>query len=459
MLYKEPFVLYLNISVCIILLFLALPSLLNRKEGLKVRLAFFLIFFIVISTCLINLLVLFTENYRLVYLGWINFVLPLSFGPAIYFYVKNLLGSRVSKKILFSQLPGLVALSYGLYLAFADPDVQQKEYQQIIDGDQILYEIINNLTLILTLFYCIKTWLFIKEFKSKHNNSMPMPYKLKIAWAREFIIYMFANVFIFLVLVLILTNGFEVTTMDMDLIGMPAFMLVVYLLIAMRSMMMYKEFEHQYVLAKIESDKQIQDQRLEIARDLHDSLGAQLTFIASVSDGIKRNAGNQNDQLKAKADTLADFTENAIAELKNALWILNADEVRLEDLKSKLLNFITAAGEAKEELQFHFQFNITENLAVQSKWAVNLFRIVQEIINNAAKYSQAKDVWIDINQSGSTLLLKIHDNGIGFDINETKNTSFGFANLRQRISEMEGKIEINSVKNQGTSYLIEITLK
>ena len=90
MLYKEPFVLYLNISVCIILLFLALPSLLNRKEELKVRLAFFLIFFVVIATCVINLLVLYTENYRLVFLGYFVFFISLLFGPAIYYYVKNL---------------------------------------------------------------------------------------------------------------------------------------------------------------------------------------------------------------------------------------------------------------------------------------------------------------------------------------------------------------------------------
>ena len=89
MLYKEPFVLYLNISVCFILLFLALPSLLNKREGLKVRVAFALIFFVVIATCLTNLLVLYPENHKLVSLGYFVFFISLLFGPLIYYYVIN----------------------------------------------------------------------------------------------------------------------------------------------------------------------------------------------------------------------------------------------------------------------------------------------------------------------------------------------------------------------------------
>lgn len=456
MLYRETFVLYLNISVCIILLFLALPSLLNRREELKVRLAFFLIFFIVISTCLTNLAVIYAANYTMVFLGWLNFLLALSFGPAIYFYVKNLLGSQVRKGIWLSQIPGIAAASYGIYLFHAPADEQQLVFQQMLAGDHLFYEIINLLTLILTLFYCIKAWRFIRKVSETKDRHQPVD--LKIAWAKEFIIYMFMNVFVFLILVVVLTRFFDVSTMNMDLIGMPVFMLFVYLLVAMRSMMMYKEFEHQFLVSRIETAKQIQDQRLEIARDLHDSLGAHLTFIASVSDKIKREAGSLDETLRSRTNSLADFTESAIAELKNALWILNADEITLEDLKNKLLNFVKAAGEAKEDLHFHFTFGIQENLIVNSKWAVHLFRIVQEILNNAAKYSQAKDLQIVISQFATCLKLEIQDNGIGFDMKNAENKSFGISNLQQRVKTMNGELQIEAAKGKGTRYLIEIPL-
>ncbi|RYZ49951.1 MAG: hypothetical protein EOO14_20010, partial [Chitinophagaceae bacterium] len=216
---------------------------------------------------------------------------------------------------------------------------------------------------------------------------------------------------------------------------------------------------HQFILARIESEKQIQDQRLEIARDLHDSLGAQLTFIASVADGIKRNAVSGGENLRNKADTLTEFTENAISELKNALWVLNAEAIRLDDLKNKLLNFVKAAGEAREDVAFHFQFSIQDNFTVDSKWAVNIFRMVQEIINNASKYAEAKDLWINASQTGALLKLEIRDNGIGFDRETVKTNSYGLSNLQQRVQTMEGVMRMETEKGEGTNYFIEIPLR
>lgn len=458
MLYKEPFVLYLNVSVCIILLFLSLPSLLNRKEGLRIRLAFFLIFFIVIATCVLNLIVLFFGHYRQAFVGYFVFFISLLFGPAIYFYVKNLLGSQVEKWIFFSLIPGVLSVGYGTYLAFAGPGVQQEVFQKMLAGQHLFYEVTNLLTLVLTLVYCVKAWYFIKRFEKGINPDEEVITKLKVAWAREFVIYMFANVFVFLILVLALTNFSEVTTMDMDLIGMPVFMLFVYLLVAVRSMMMYKEFEHQFEIARIETDKQMQAQRLEIARDLHDSLGAQLTLIASVSEGIKSSPAGSDKYVRDKAEVLSEFTENAIAELKNALWILNADEVRLEDLKNRILNFVRAAGEAREDIKYHATFSIEENVIVGSKWVVNSFRIVQELINNASKHSNAKNVWISLNQIQNMITLEIRDDGVGFERDEMLGKSFGLSNLKQRVDKMGGVIHTDSGKGKGTTCTIQMKL-
>ncbi len=456
MLYKEPFVLYLNISVCIILLFLALPSLLNRREELKVRLAFSLIFFVVIATCLINLVVLHLENYRLVPLGYFAFFLPLLFGPLIYYYVKNLLGSNITKGFFISLIPGIASVAYGTYLAFADSAEQQKVFQQMLNGDHLFYETNNLLTLILTLIYCVKAWLFIKKFQEAKNENQHLPFNPKVAWAREFVTYMFANVFVFLILVLVLTKGFEVTSMDMDLIGMPIFMLFVYLLVAVRSMMMYKEFEHQFVLANIENEKQIQDQRLEISRDLHDSLGAHLTFISSILDGLKSSPTKLSEAVNGKINTLSDFSENSIAELKNTLWVLNAKEINLEDLKNKILNFIRDASEAKEDVKFNFNFDVSENFHLNSKQAVNLFRAIQEIVNNAIKYADASEIKIVIQQQTESLNIKITDNGKGFDYEREKDKSFGLTNIQSRIACINGKINIETAAGKGTKYEIDL---
>ncbi len=459
MIYREPFVLYLNISVCIILLFLTLPTLLNRKEELKVRLAFSSIFFVVIATCIGNLFSIYADNYRMAYIGYLIFFLSLSFGPIIYYYVKKLLGSEVSKSILFSLIPGILAVGYGIYLAFAEDTTQQVVFKQMKDGEHWFYEITNLLTLVLTLIFGVKSWIFLKKSSKTISADGSPTLRLKLAWAKEFILYISGNVLVFLILVLVLTKAFAVPTMSMDLIGMPIFMLFVYLLIAIRSMMMYKDFEHQLELAKNEKDKLIQVQRLEIARDLHDSLGAQLTFIASVSDGLKRNSEHFDAKTKTKIRNLADFSENSIEELKNALWILNSEDIKLEDLKNKILNFINSAGEAREDIELHFRWEMERNSPLSSKWAVSLFRIVQEIINNSLKYAHAKDIWLSLIQKESMLILKIRDNGIGFDPEKTKSHSFGLSNVKQRVEQMNGYLILESSPGEGTSYFIQFPLQ
>ncbi|MVZ60457.1 sensor histidine kinase [Sphingobacterium humi] len=458
MLYKEPFVLYLNISVCLILLFLALPSLLNKREELKVRMAFAFVFFVVIATCLTNLLVLYPGNYRLVFLGYFVFFISLLFGPAIYYYVVNLLSGQVSKNIYFSLIPGIASVSYGLYLAFSDTIVQRKAFQRILEGEDLFYEITNLLTLILTLFYCVKAWVFIQKFQNKNEEYPHSLFLRKIAWAREFIIYIFANVLIFLLLVLVLTHEFAVTTMDMDMIGMPVFMLFVYLLVAMRSMMMYKDFEYQFILAKIEGERELQEQRLKISGDLHDSLGAQLTFINTISDGLKNAPSTAEATVKSKINMLADLSENSILELKNTLWVLNTKEIHLQDLKEKILNFIKSASEAKEEINFNFHFDVLENFNINSTQAVNLFRTVQEIVNNALKHAHATEIRIKMEQEGRNLLLYIADNGKGFDYENEKNKSFGLRNIESRISNVSGRMNVETSADNGTKYVIQIKL-
>ena len=458
--YTLPFVLYLNISVCIILLFLALPSLLNKTEALKVRIAFSLIFFTVIVNCTTNVLILLLENHQMVPVVFMAFFIPLLFGPAVYYYVKSLLGTSVGKGIYLTTIPGIFSFGYGIFLALADSATRQSTLREIIAGEHLYFNLTNLLALIYILVYCIKAWIFLNKLQPGKKDRSFQLIQLKKSWAKEFTIYIFAPVFIFGILhSFVVSVPVGVSTMDMDLIWMPVFMLIVYLLIAIRNMMMYKEFEHQFVMARIESEKQIQDQRFEIARDLHDSLGAHLTFIASVSDGLKRNSEHLDESLKSKVSSLSEFTESSITELKNALWILNNDEITMEDLRNKIMYFIKAAGEAKEDLQFHSQFQIKEDLPINSKWAVNLFRMVQELVNNAAKYAEARDIWIEMEQYDRMLYLKVWDNGIGFDMNNTRANSFGLANLRQRVSDMDGKLEINSVKGTGTTCLIELMLK
>lgn len=227
---------------------------------------------------------------------------------------------------------------------------------------------------------------------------------------------------------------------------------------SIKSKLKQKQLALENELLQEQANAKMQEQRLEISRDLHDSIGSQLTFINSILDGIKSSSSKLDDKINTKINTLSDFSENSIAELKSVLWVLNSNEIHLQDLKSKLLNLIQNAGEAKENLKFRFDFDAKDNFQLNSKQAVNLFRVTQEIINNAMKYANANEIKISVKQSDEILFLQISDDGIGFDLEKSKNKSFGLTNIQNRISELGGKVNIETSEGNGTKYNIEIPL-
>ncbi|RYE56482.1 MAG: hypothetical protein EOP48_07910, partial [Sphingobacteriales bacterium] len=159
-----------------------------------------------------------------------------------------------------------------------------------------------------------------------------------------------------------------------------------------------------------------------------------------------------------KINRLSEFSDNSITELKNTLWVLNKKEINLDDLKAKMLNFINTAAEAKEDLKFNFKFEVSENFNLNSKQAVNLFRAVQEIVNNAIKYAQASEIKIDVQQNDKNLKISIADNGKGFDYEKEKNKSFGLNNIQSRITEINGNVNLQTAPGKGTDYRIQIEL-
>ena len=138
--------------------------------------------------------------------------------------------------------------------------------------------------------------------------------------------------------------------------------------------------------------------------------------------------------------------------------MLNSNEIHLQDLKAKILNFIKNASEAKDDLKFNFNFDVSTNFNLNSKQAVNLFRAVQEIINNAIKYADASEIKIDVQQLENSLTIKISDNGKGFEFEKEKNKSFGLRNIESRIKAINGTVNLETAKGKGTAYTIQIAI-
>ncbi|MFM7896342.1 MAG: sensor histidine kinase [Flavobacterium sp.] len=144
--------------------------------------------------------------------------------------------------------------------------------------------------------------------------------------------------------------------------------------------------------------------------------------------------------------------------MRDTIWVLNSKQLRLSELKSRMLNFIKDAGESVDTIRFQFGFDIHNDVQLSSKQAINLYRILQEIVNNAIKHANAKDISVSISQIENELQIKISDNGIGFDYESKKKKSFGLTNIQNRVQEVNGRLLVESNQTKGTNYSIKVKL-
>ena len=220
-----------------------------------------------------------------------------------------------------------------------------------------------------------------------------------------------------------------------------------------------QEFELISAIALLESQNKLQEQRITISRDLHDNIGAQLTFIISSINNIKHAFKIENSSLDNKLSNISNFTKSTILELRDTIWAMNSGNLTLEDLKIRIYNFIEKAKLAVSTI--HFEFTIDDsiqNISFSSVEGMNIYRVVQEAVHNSIKYADATSIKVDFTKEENYISIKIKDNGKGFD---AKNIVLGngIFNMKKRINEVHGKLQIVSEPKKGTTILIQIPHK
>lgn len=217
-----------------------------------------------------------------------------------------------------------------------------------------------------------------------------------------------------------------------------------------------QEFQLKSAIAQIETQNKLQEQRLSISRDLHDNIGAQLTFIISSVDNIKYAFDLENTRLDGKLQGISNFTKSTIVELRDTIWAMNNDEISFEDLRMRIFNFIEKAKIAREEIEF--KFNIDENLS-QVKFTsikgMNVYRAIQEAINNSIKYANATEIRIDVKSIYSEISIVVSDNGIGFEESEVL-LGNGLQNIKKRIKDIGGNFSLESQVGKGTTIALTV---
>ncbi len=213
-------------------------------------------------------------------------------------------------------------------------------------------------------------------------------------------------------------------------------------------------FRSRYLLkvAEIQALQKIQMEKERIGRDLHDSLGGQLS---SISVGLDRLAKSTMG-----VQPLQEIADKAIAELRDSLWVLDKPSLMIADVEQRINGLFWQYR--KMEISMALSLQVDESLLkhqLDSDRGGQLFRILQEAIHNSVKHSNASQLEIAFKNEGTGMRITTSDNGIGFEPTTAQSDGhYGMKNMHTRALQIGAELNIRSTPGSGVSVSVRLPI-
>jgi signal transduction histidine kinase/streptogramin lyase len=210
-------------------------------------------------------------------------------------------------------------------------------------------------------------------------------------------------------------------------------------------------------ILRLEKEQAVEKERNRIARDMHDDLGSGLTKIAILSE-VAKTQMNSPVQASANLDVISSASRELVDNLQDIIWVLNPKNDSLNSLvlyiKEYTESFFEPAG-----IQYEFTHEGTGvRITLSEEQRRNIFLAVKESCNNILKHANCTGICISLKFHDQLLSIAIKDNGLGFDMKEVGPFSNGLQNIRNRMEQIGAQCKIISVKNEGTTVTLTITV-
>lgn len=203
-----------------------------------------------------------------------------------------------------------------------------------------------------------------------------------------------------------------------------------------------------------------EEERKRIAMDIHDGIGQMLTSLKFQIESIDLT---QNARAREKITEIDQLIKEIIKEVRKVTFDLKPTVLGDYGLQAGLNVFIQEISKLSDiDLQYRTSGDIPR---LPQKIENNIFRIIQEAINNAIKYSGAGQITVSLKQMEHELVISVRDDGKGFDTKivgaRTSNleSGRGFFNMFERTEYVNGNLEIESEMDQGTTVRLTVPLR
>lgn len=203
-----------------------------------------------------------------------------------------------------------------------------------------------------------------------------------------------------------------------------------------------QEFEEELIHAQ----QEIQEETLKhVGRELHDNVGQLLAFATMQMNSVSRNA---SEDIKPKVANASEAIKDSLAEVRALSKSLNSDVIQNLGFKATVeneINRLNKSGLIEAILNIEGENRSIEN----KKDETILFRILQEFFSNTLKYAEAETLNVNLYYNTEALVIKVEDDGIGFDIESAEQGS-GMTNMKKRSELIDAQFQLNSQPNKGT---------
>ena len=205
----------------------------------------------------------------------------------------------------------------------------------------------------------------------------------------------------------------------------------------------------------VKEEEIIEKERKRIARDLHDTVSQELFAAHMILSGVSQQALKlDREKMQTQLQSVAAILETAQKDLRVLLLHLRPVELEEKSLVEGI-QILLKELEDKSDLKVSLKQNVSK---LPKKIEEHIFRILQELISNTLRHAQASCLDVYLYQTDLELQLKVVDNGIGFQLGSLDDLSYGLRNIKERVEDMAGTVQLLTAPKQGLAVDIRIPL-
>jgi signal transduction histidine kinase len=201
----------------------------------------------------------------------------------------------------------------------------------------------------------------------------------------------------------------------------------------------------------------LEQERLRIAQNIHDDLGARVTQISLLS-GMAQDNASLPEKARADFDSISRMARDLVTALYETVWAVNPENDNLDALGNYLCQMVNQlCGQAPLRCRLHVA-DLPHDVQLSSQTRHNISMAVKEAVHNVIKHARASEVTLHAAYAGHLLSVAIQDDGCGFQTAGNLPGN-GLTNIKRRLEEIGGTCVIESQAGRGTTVQLRIEVR